>query len=396
MKRTMGIIAAVATALIAALGAGHAANVKVGYLNTFSGPEASSGEQMDRGVKLFMKLNPKTSAGHTVELVERDDTGSAPDRGKRLAQELIARDNVQLITGILFSNVAFAVNDVCRESKVPLLHMNAGTASITEGCPYSARVSYTMWQAGYPLGDYAVKKMGVKTAVLAYANYAPGKDSTNAFREAFEKAGGKIIADIPLPFPNLPDFTPFLQRVKDLKPDAVYVYVPGGKWATGIMKTYNELGMKEAGIKLVGPGVIVQDSELPNMGDVPLGVITVHHYSAAATRPENVAFVKAWKDAYGQNTTPDFLAVQGWDAMAAIYHVVDQTGGKITGDSFLQAIKGWRYASPRGPILIDPETRDIVDNQYLRRVEMRDGKLANVEFDTIEMVKDPWKALGKK
>jgi branched-chain amino acid transport system substrate-binding protein len=203
-----------------------------------------------------------------------------------------------------------------------------------------------------------------------------------------------MVADIPMPYPNMPDFTPFMQRVKDAKPDAVYVFVPAGKWATGIMKTYGDLGMDKAGIKLIGPGDITQDSELPNMGDVPLGVITVHHYSAAANRPENNEFVKQWKAAYGQDTTPDFLGVQGWDGMAAIYYVVEKTGGKVTGDSFVEAMKTWKYNSPRGPISIDPATRDIVDNQYIRKVMKVGGVVSNIEFDTIPAVKDPWKALG--
>jgi branched-chain amino acid transport system substrate-binding protein len=309
---------------------------------------------------------------------------------------LVTRDRVQMIAGIIYSNNAFAIMDVCKQAKVPVLIMNAGTASITEQCPYVARTSFTMWQAGYHMGDYAAKKMGIKTAAIAYSNYAPGKDSTNAFREAFEAAGGKIVADVPMPFPNMPDFTPFMQKIKDVKPDAIYVFVPAGKWATGIMKTYADIGMREAGIKLIGPGDITQDTELPNMGDVPLGVVTVHHYSAAATRPENVQFVKAYKETHGKDSEPDFLVEQGYAAMAAIYHVVEASKGKVTTDTFLKALEGWKFNAPRGPIMIDPQTRDIVDNQYVREVKKVNGKLANVEFDTIPMVKDPFKALGKK
>ena len=372
-----------------------AADIKIGYISTFSGPEANNGMLMDRGIQLFMKLHPKVPGGHTIELIKRDDTGPNAATAKRLAEELVTRDHVAMIAGIIYSNNAFAIMDVCKEAKVPVLIMNAGTASITEQCPYAARISFTMWQAGYPMGDYAYKKMGVKTAAIAYSNYAPGKDSTNAFREAFEKAGGKIIADVPMPFPNMPDFTPFMQKIKDARPDALYVFVPAAKWATGVMKTYNDLGMRQVGIKLIGPGDITTDTELPNMGDIPLGVITVHHYSAVADRPENKTFVKAYHDAYGP-ANPDFLVEQGYDGMAAIYHVVEKTKGKITAQSFIDALKGWKYDAPRGPIMIDPNTRDIVDNQYVREVKKVDGKLANVEFDTIPMVKDPFKALGKK
>lgn len=396
MARISRLLAATLAATVALLGSGEAADVKVGFIGVYTGPESGAGSQIQRGAHLYMKIHPRVPGDHKIEFIERDTAGPSPDRAKRLALELVTRDKVDLLMGLQYSNEAFAVMDVCRESRVPVLITNAGTASITQHCPYVARVSFTMWQAAYPMGEYAAKKMNIKTAAVVYANYAPGKDSKTAFQEAFEQSGGRVVSDVPLPFPNLPDFTPFMQRVKDTKPQAVYVFVPAGKWATGIMKVYHELGMKDAGITLIGPGDIVQDAELPNMGDVPIGVVTVHHYSAAAKRPENVAFVKAWKEAYGADSTPDFLGVQGWDGMAAVYHVIEKTGGKITPESYLEALKTWRYASPRGPILIDPETRDIVDNQYIRRVEKIDGKLANVEFDVIEMVRDPWKALGKK
>jgi len=385
---------AFAAAAIIAAPAG-AAEVKVGYISTFSGPDANLGIQMDRGFRLYQKLHPQVPGGHTLEIIQRDDTGAQPAVAKRLAEELITRDHVSLIAGFIFTPNAFAVMDVCKSSKVPVLVLNAGTAGVVSACDYAVRVSFSTWQAGYYLGEYAAKKMG-KTAAIAYANYAPGKDYAAAFGEPFEKNGGKIVADVPMPFPAIPDFTPFLQKVKDVKPDLLFVFVPAGKWSTGIMKTYNDLDMRKAGITLIGPGDITQDSELPNMGDVPLGVITIHHYSAAGQRPENLAFVKAWKEAYGADSTPDFFGVQGYDGMAAIYHAVDATGGKIDADSFVKAMKGWKYDSPRGPMMIDPETRDVIHNEYIRRVEMKDGKLANVEFDTIPMVKDPWKALGKK
>jgi branched-chain amino acid transport system substrate-binding protein len=392
--RRSALAALLAAALIAA--PAFAETVKVGFIAVFTGPEAVTGDQLFKGFELYMKTHPTVPGGHKIELLKRDTAGPAPDRAKRLAQELIARDKVDIVTGIMFSSEGFAIMDVCREAKVPMVILIAGANGMTDACPYAVRVSFGMWQAGYPMGEYAYQKMGVKTAAIAYANYAPGKDSTQAFRTAFEKAGGKIVADVPLPFPNIPDFTPFLQRIKDLKPDAVYVFIPAGKWATGIMKTYNELGMREAGIKLVGPGDITTDSELPNMGAVPAGVVTVHHYSAAATRPENAAFVKAWKEAYGPDATPDFISVGGWDGAAAIYHAIEKSNGKVTTESFLNALRGWQYASPRGPIMIDPQTRDIVDNQYVRRVEMKDGKLANIEIDTIPMVKDPWRQFGQK
>lgn len=390
-------ILAAATALaVMAPVAGYAKTIKIGVILPFSGPNAYLGQQLANGLKLYMKEHPKVPGGNKIELIERDSTGPKPDVAKRLAQELMTRDKVDLITGIIYSNNAFAIMDLSKRAKFPVLISNAGTASITTRSPYVARVSFTMWQSAYPLGKYAYDKMGIKTAAVAYANYAPGKDSVNAFMKSFKAAGGKIVDNVPFPFPKIPDFTPFLQRIKDKKPDAVYVFIPAGKWATGVMKTYNDLGMKQAGIKLIGPGDITQDTELPNMGDVPIGVVTMHHYSEAADRPANKKFVADWKKAYGPNSGTDFLAVQGWDSMAAIYHVIEKTKGKINGKSFIAAIKGWKYDSPRGPIMIDPKTRDIVDNIYLRKVEKVNGKLANVEIDTLPMVKDPWKAMQKK
>ena len=390
-----GILLACATALLIAPAA-RAATVKVGIILPYSGPEAGNGKQLDSGIELYLKQHPNVPGGHRIELIKRDSTGPAADVAKRHAQELVTRDKVDILGGIIYSNNAFAINDICRRAKVPVVIMNAGTAAITEGCPYVARVSFTMWQAAYPLGSYAFEKMGIRTAAVAYANYAPGKDSVNAFRTSFQAAGGKIVADVPFPFPKMPDFTPFLQRVRDARPDALYAFIPAGKWATALMKTYADLGMAGAGIRLIGPGDITQDNELPNMGDVPLGVITMHHYSAAHDSPENRAFVKAWKAAYGKDSTPDFLGVQGYDGMAAIYRIIEHTRGRVTPEGAMEALKGWKHTSPRGPIMIDAETRDIVDNQYLRKVEKRDGRLQNVEMDTIEMVKDPWKERKKK
>ena len=390
------LLAASFLALLLAAGAAWAETVKVGIILPYSGPNAQLGQQVDRGFELYQKLNAGGTGGHKIEIIKRDSTGPKPDVAKRLATELITRDKVDIVAGVVYSNNAFAISDVTRKAKVPLLIMNAGTAAITTRSPYTARVSFTMWQAAYPLGTYAYEKMKIRTAAVAYANYSPGKDSKNAFTKAFTAAGGKVVADIPFPFPKIPDFTPFLQSVKDAKPDALYVFIPAGKWATGVMKTYDDLGMRAAGIELIGPGDITQDSELPNMGQVPLGVITMHHYSAAGDRAENKAFVEAWKKAYGADSTPDFFSVQGWDGMAAIHEVVRKLDGKIDADKALAVLKGWKFASPRGPIMIDPETRDIVQNQYLRKVEKRGDALANIEVETLEMVKDPWKELEKK
>ena len=390
------LLAAFSLATLTMGGAAQAETVKVGVILPYSGPNAQLGQQVDRGFELYQKLHPGGPGRHEIKIIKRDSTGPKPDVAKRLATELITRDRVDIIAGVVYSNNAFAISDVTRKAKVPFLIMNAGTASITTRSRYTARVSFTMWQSAYPLGKYAYDKMKIRSAAVAYANYSPGRDSRNAFTKAFTGAGGKVVADVPFPFPKIPDFTPFLQSVKDIAPDALYVFIPAGKWATGVMKTFDDLGMRAAGIRLIGPGDITQDSELPNMGQIPLGVITMHHYSAAGEREENRAFVKAWKGVYGVESTPDFFSVQGWDGMAAIHEVVRRLNGKIDADQALSVLKGWKFNSPRGPIMIDPETRDIVQNQYLRRGEKRGTMLANGEFETLEMVADPWKQMQKK
>jgi branched-chain amino acid transport system substrate-binding protein len=273
--------------------------------------------------------------------------------------------------------------------------MNAGTAAISTMSPYIARVSFTLWQSSYPLGQWAAKN-GIKKVYSAVTDYGPGHDTEGGFEKGFTEAGGQIVGKVRMPLAN-PDFVPFLQRVKDEKPDALMVFVPAGRQATALMKAYSDLGLRQAGIRLIGPGDITTDEELPNMGDVALGVVTMHHYSAAATRPANQAFVQAWKREYGQNSTPAFMAVGGWDGMAAIFHAITAQKGKVTGDGTLAAWKGWKNdQSPRGPIMIDPETRDIVQNEYMREVKKVNGALANVEFETIQAVKDPWKIINNK
>jgi len=393
-RRSLVLCAAAALLMPAAASAD---TIKVGIILSYSGPSASLGQQIDRGMAIYQKLNPNVPGGHKIELIKRDDTGPAPDVAKRLAQELITRDKVKILGGVVYSNNALAIADLSRQAKVPFIIMNAGDAPLTTKSPYIARVSFTMWQAAYPLGEYAVKTMGIKTAAVLYANYAPGIDSKTGFVTAFTKAGGKVALEIPFPFPKIPDFTPFLQRVKDAKPDAIYAFTPSGKWSTALMKTYGDLGLAQAGIKLIGPGDLVPDSELANMGDTPVGLITVHHYSASAKRPENQKFVAAWKQAYGADSVPDFMGVQGYNGMAAIYQIVAKNGSKITGESAMKALEGWKFESPQGPIMIDPKTRDIIDNQYLRKTEKVNGKLENVEIQTFPMVKDPWKEQqGKK
>ena len=372
----------------------QAQTVKIGVVNTYSGPLAAAGEQIERGIALYMKLHEKDlPAGVKLELIRRDDTGPNPEVAKRLAQELIARDKVQLLTGVIWTPNALAMAPLVTEAKVPFVLMNAGTASITTKSPYIARVSFTLWQSSYPLGTWAASH-GMKNVYTLVSDFGPGIDAETAFTKAFADAGGTIAGAVRMPV-TTPDFVPFMQRAKDAKPDAVFVFVPAAKAATGLMKAFGDLGLRDAGIKLIGPGDLTTDEELPGMGDPALGTITMHHYSAAGDRPANKAFVAAYKAEFGAKEEPGFIALDSFDGMAALFHVIIEQKGAIDPDKTMALLKGWKHDSPRGPILIDPETRDVVQNEYLRRVDKVDGQMRNVEIETIPMVKDPWKELNK-
>jgi branched-chain amino acid transport system substrate-binding protein len=388
------LAAALAAGLALAAGAVAAQTVKIGIINTYSGPSAPLGEYIEKGQRLYMKLHDRDlPPGVKVELVVRDDAGPNPDKAKQLAQELIVREKVQMLGGVTFSPNAMAIAGLLAEAKLPFVVMNASLSAITTRSPYVARLSFTSWQSSYPLGQWAAKKY--KRAYIAVSDFSPGHDHEAAFEKGYTEAGGTIVGKVRMPLASL-DFTPFMQRVKDAKPDAVYAFVPGAKHSLAMMKTYGDLGLDKAGIKFIGPGELTTDEELPNMGDVPLGVITVHHYSATADRPANKAFVAAWKKEYGEASTPNFLAVSGWDGMDAIYYVVREQKGRIDPERTMELLKKYRNPnSPRGPISIDPETRDIIQNEYVREVRKVGGRLMNVELETIPNVKDQWKQFNK-
>jgi branched-chain amino acid transport system substrate-binding protein len=385
--------------LLAAAGASlplplAAQTVKVGLINSYTGFVAQPADQGQKGFDLYVKLHEKDlPPGVKIELLRRDDT-SNPEVGKRLAQELITRDHVQLLTGIVLSPVATAVAPLTAEAKVPLL-LDIASAGVTipRISPYVVRISFTLWQESYPIGKWAAEQ-GWKTGYSAVSDFIPGHDAEAAFTKAFTDGGGKMIGSVRFP-PTNPDFSPFVQRIKDAKPDVVFIFVPAGTQATAMIKSMQDLGLREAGINVVAPQDLLPDEELPRMGDTPLGLITSGTYSADAKRPANEAFVAAWKREYGDKSIPDFFSVDAWDGMAAIYGLVKGTKGSFTADQAMAFLSHWKDPdSPRGPIMIDPETRDIVQNVYIRRVEKRGDKLVDLEIATIPMVKDPWKELN--
>ena len=392
----MRLLHTILGAAVLALGvpAAHAATVKVGVILTYSGVNAEYGEQITRAMELYLKLHQKELGGHKIELIKRDSKNPGGAVAKTLAQELVTRDKVDILTGFVFSPNAIATAPIATQAKVPMLIMNAGTAWITTLSPYIARVSFSMWHAAHPMGGYAAKSLGCKTAAVGYTDYPPGKDSLEAFKTGFEGAGGKVTDEIPMGNPaQVPDFTPFMQRVKDNKPDCFYVFVPAGPHAAAMVKTYGDVGLRAAGVRLIGPLDIIQDTKLQSMGDPAVGLVTMGHYAADYDNPVNRAFVKAWRDAYGANSTPDFMAAAGWDGMAAIVHVVKTLDGKIDADKAMQVFAGWKYDSPRGPIMIDPKTRDIVMNAHVQRVVKKGDRLMVEVLDVIPAVKDPCKEL---
>ena len=371
-----------------------AATVRVGVVLTYTGGAAQFGQQIDRGMHLYIKQHGSELGEHNIELIKRDSKRPGGDIAKTAVQELITRDQVDLLTGFVFSPNAMASAPLATQGKVPMIIMNAGTAWIPSLSPYIARVSFTMWQFGHPMGGYAYDSLGCKSAASGYTDYPPGKDSVAAFKHGFERAGGKLVDSIPMGGPReVPDFTPFFQRVKDAKPDCFYVFVPGGNHSTAVVKTFAGLGMKQAGIRLIGPGDITQDTKLQSMGEDAVGLVTMHHYSADYATPENKAFVQAWKAEYGADTTPDFMGVAGWDGMAAIFHVIRSQNGEIDADGAIQALRGWKFNSPRGPIMIDPDTRDIVQDVNIHKVVKSGDRLAIQVIGTIPQVIDPCKAL---
>jgi branched-chain amino acid transport system substrate-binding protein len=371
-----------------------AQTVKVGIINTYSGPLAGGGDQLERGIRLYMKLHEKDlPPGVKIELIRRDDTGPNPEVAKRLAQELITRDKVQLLAGVYWTPNALAIAPLLTEAKVPLIIMNASTGIITTKSPFFVRVSFTPWQGAFPLGNWAVKS-GLKKIYTMVTDYAPGIDYETGFTRSFTEAGGTIVGSVRMPVTTL-DFVAYLQRAKDVKPDAVFAFVPEAKEAASLMKAFGDLGLRDAGIKLLGSGSLTSDDELQGMGDAAIGTITTQQYSAAATRPENVAFVAAYKAEFGATEEPSFYCVDAFDGMAAIFHVVTEQHGIMDPDQTIELLKGWKHDSPRGPFVIDPETRDIIQNEYLRRVDKVDGQLRNTEIETIPMIKDPWKEINK-
>jgi branched-chain amino acid transport system substrate-binding protein len=392
MKRRQFTAAALAAATFAAALPALAQDntFKIGLILPMTGQQASTGRQIEAAARLYMAQNGDTVAGKKIQLIVKDDT-SLPDTTRRLAQELVVNDKVNVLAGFGITPSALATAPIATQSKTPLVVMAAATSSITEASPYIVRTSFTLPQVSVALADWAPKN-GIKKVVSLVSDYGPGIDAEKFFKERLTFNGGQVTESLRVPMRN-PDFAPFLQKVRDSKPDALFVFVPSGAGAA-VMKQFLERGLDKAGIKLIATGDVTDDDQLNDMGDGALGVVSSHHYSAAHPSATNKKFVEAFGKA-NKGMRPNFMAVGGYDGMRVIYEALRtaKTTGKATptGDALLAAMKGQIFESPRGPIFIDAQTRDVVQNVYLRKVERKDGQLYNVEFDVIKDVKDPGK-----
>jgi len=362
--------------------------VKIGLVMTYSGVFADAATQMDNGIKLYIKEHGDTVAGKKVEIVRKDVGNGGTDIAKRLAQELVVRDKVDILAGFVTTPTALASADISKEAKSFMVIMNAGTSLIPDTSPYIVRTSYTISQTSDPLARWAYSS-GIRKVYSMVLDLAPGRDSEDTFRRVFTEAGGEIVGSVRFPVLN-PDFSAYVQRAKDLNPEAIFVFVPGGQQPAALGKALAERGISAARIKVLGNDVLTDDSALKSMGDAALGLITAAHYDHNLKNPKNRKFVAAYREAFGRN--PDLFSVGGYDGMHVIYESLKKTGGGTDAGRLIEAAKGMRWDSPRGPILIDPETRDVVQNIYIRRVEEVNSTTVNVDFMTFKDVKDPVKA----
>jgi branched-chain amino acid transport system substrate-binding protein len=389
VKLAKYVLLGLAAALIGAAPAFAGDTIKIGMIGPYSGIYADLGRQQQNGANLYLKLHNERMAGKKVELLYRDDNNGSAEVAKRLSQELATRDNVDILSGYISTPSAMASESIAAAAKKPMLIIQAATSGITEKSPYVARLSYTIGQVVAPLGTWAAKN-GIKTVFTLVSDYGPGYNGLAAFTKTYTAAGGNIIGGVKVPLGNL-EFGPFVQRAKDAKPDSVFIFVPAGATATALMKTVAERELRKAGIRLITSGDVVSEDGLDAIGDSAIGVISSFHYSTAHESPENKIFIDAYVKAYGTKQRPDFIAMQAYDTMATIDTIATQLKGNLDPDKFIAELKNFKLNSPRGPIEIDAKTREVIQDVYIRKVERRNGRLENIEFDKIPAVHDPGK-----
>ena len=381
----LGGAAMLASSVLPSALAASSGPLKVGLILPMSGPFASTGRQIDAAVKLFLQQNGSTVAGRQIEVILKDDGGVSPDVTKRLAQELVSRDKVEVLAGFGLTPLALATAPIATQAKVPMIVMAAATSIIPQRSPYIVRSGFTVPQITAPLADWAPKNK-IKSVVTMVTDYGPGLDAEKTFVPRFTSGGGKVLDSLRTPLRN-PDYAPFLARVKDLKPDALFVFVPSGEGAA-VMKQFTDRGLGAAGIRLICTGDVLDDDLMESIGSASEGVVSTFHYSAAHPSAENKAYVAAFEKA-NKGMRPNMHSVGGYDGMKLLYLALAKTGGDSSGDKLLEAMKGMAWTSPRGPVQIDAATRDMVQDVYYRKAEKVNGGMYNVEFDKIEKFKDP-------
>jgi branched-chain amino acid transport system substrate-binding protein len=361
--------------------------LKIGVILPYSGPFADAANQLEAGINLYIQQNGDEVAGRKIELIRKDTGGPAPDVAQRLAQELVVRDNVDILAGFALTPEALGAAPVADEAQKLMVVMNAATSIVTEQSPYIVRTSVTIPQLNYSFGKWAFEESGVKEAYTLVADYGPGHDAEKSFSQGFTEAGGTILGSDRTPVAN-PDFSAFVQRVKDANPEAVYIFVPGGGQPAAIGKALADRGLAPPDTKVFAQGELTHPEALESMGDTARGIITTYHYTLERDDPQNDEFVEAYRDA-NDGRSPDLFSIGGYDGMHLIYEVLKKTNGDSTGDALVEAAKGMSWMSPRGPMSIDPETRDVIQTVYIREVQPVDGKLQNVIIEEIPEVKDP-------
>src|SRR6516165_9932193 len=386
MRKTLFCLVA---AVLAASSANAQQTVKIGLIMAYSGQFADTAAQMDNGIKLYMKQHGDTVAGKKIEIIRKDTGGPNPDVAKRLAQELVVRDKVDILAGFTLTPEALGAASVSEEAKKLMVVMNAATSIVTTKSPYIVRVSLTLPQIADTLATWAVKKGGTKKAYTMVSDYGPGIDAEGAFQKAFKEAGGEIVGSVQMPVAN-PDFSAFVQRAKDLNPESIFVFIPGGAQPAALGKAFAERQIDPKKVKILSTGETTAEQALKVMGDAGLGIISAWHYDYNHKSKMNSDFVKAFNAEFKRN--PDFFAVGGYDGMHLIYEALKKTKGNADGDALIAAVKGMKWESPRGVIWIDPETRDIVQTVYIRKVQKVGNDIVNVEFDKVENEKDAVKA----
>jgi branched-chain amino acid transport system substrate-binding protein len=387
MHKLIFRLAAFAAGALVATSAQAQNAIKIGLIMPYSGQFADTATQMDNAIKLYVKQKGETVAGRKLEFIRKDVGGIAPDVAKRLAQELIVRDSVDILAGFVLTPNAMAAGDVSQEAKKFMVVMNAATSAVINKSNFMVRTSMTLPQVAFPFGTWAATKGGIKKCYTMVTDYGPGHDVERAFTEAFKASGGEIVGSVRMAVAN-PDFSAYVQRAKDLNPECIMIFIPGGAQPAALGKAFAERGLSPKSVKILGTGETTSEEALKGMGDAAIGIISAWHFDYAGTAKANQDFTKAYNAEYKRN--PDFFSVGGYDGMHVIYEALKKTGGKTDAEALIDAAKGLKWESPRGPMSVDATTRDVVQTMYIRRVEKKGNELINVVFDKVENVRDPY------